>query len=108
MMIGVIRLTAIALTATLALFATVQGRQSEGAGGTTPDVARQLEQTFTDVADRAFPSVVGITIGTRDPDWTLEKQSAGREEGWREANQNRFRYPGFRPRAPRKRLRGLG
>lgn len=58
-----------------------------------PDIeaALVLEDAFAHVAERVFPSVVGLSFYARD-----DKKPAERGPGWREASQAEPPYPGYR------------
>jgi serine protease Do len=59
-------------------------------------LAVQLQDAFALVAERVFPSVVGVTVYTEDPDWTPEKLTAAKGPAWLERNREALLYPGFR------------
>jgi len=59
-------------------------------------VALQLQDAFARIAERALPSVVGVTSFVEDPNWTLEKLTAERGMEWIQANAEDLRYPGYR------------
>lgn len=75
----------------------------EGSGATAAtDVASaiDLEKTFTGVADRVFPSVVGVTALARDDTPLPADALAGRTTaagGWTRSRGIRVRHPGFAP-----------
>ncbi|HWP67152.1 MAG TPA: trypsin-like peptidase domain-containing protein, partial [Candidatus Limnocylindria bacterium] len=59
-------------------------------------LALQLQDTFTRIAARAQPSVVGVTSFVADPSWTLERLTAERGMAWIQAHAEELRHPGFR------------
>ena len=59
-------------------------------------LALQLQDTFTRIAARAQPSVVGVTSFVADPEWTLERLTAERGMAWIQSHTEELRYPGYR------------
>jgi S1-C subfamily serine protease len=59
-------------------------------------LALRLQDTFTAIAARVQPSVVGVTTFAADPAWTLERLTAERGMAWIEANSEDLRYEGHR------------
>ena len=54
------------------------------------------QDTFTRIATRVQPSVVGITSFVEDPAWTLERLTAERGMAWIEAHTEELLHPGYR------------
>jgi S1-C subfamily serine protease len=59
-------------------------------------LAMQLQDTFTRIAARVQPSVVGVTSFVEDPAWTLERLTAERGMAWIQAHNEELRYSGYR------------
>lgn len=60
-------------------------------------VALQLQDAFTGVATRVFPSVVGVTGYVKDPAFSPEQKRASGGPLWTSAGVDALRYPGYRP-----------
>lgn len=59
------------------------------------DVARRLERTFTQVAERVLPSVVGISLFRRQAETSPKGGAAERGPGWQQDGLDDL-YPGYR------------
>jgi S1-C subfamily serine protease len=59
-------------------------------------LALQLQDTFTRIAARVQPSVVGVTSFVEDPTWTLERLTAERGMEWIQAHTEELRFSGYR------------
>jgi serine protease Do len=71
------------------------GFESPPADPTDIDVARRLERTFTQVAERILPSVVGISLFHRQDVSALKGATADQGGGWQRGGLEDY-YPGFR------------
>lgn len=74
---------------------TAPAPASAPAGGLT--VAMQLQDAFSDVATRVFPSVVGVTGYVKDPSFSPEQKRAAGGPLWTASGVDALRYPGYRP-----------
>ena len=61
------------------------------------EVATSLERAFARVADRVFPSVVGVSTYQRDAASHVDRPGVPPQGGWREGAAEDRIYPGFHP-----------
>jgi S1-C subfamily serine protease len=59
------------------------------------DVARRLERTFTSLADRVLPEVVGLTLFRRQTEPAVKGGAADQGAGWQDQGLEDF-YPGYK------------
>ena len=85
-----------AFVASLAVPAPASASASNPAADAGLTLALQLQDTFTRIAARVQPSVVGVTSFVEDPAWTLERLTAERGMAWIEAHSEELRYSGYR------------
>lgn len=59
-------------------------------------VAVQLQSAFSRVAERVFPSVVGVSGYVREESWTKDELYQTKGQAWVESHAEELLYPGFR------------